>query len=104
MRGASLLGKELAIPAFEGVFRKRNAGITALLRAIVNQAVFANIEVARARAATPIVLEASRDIVLEAVHARKRALTQRHDLFENLRLTRSERLQLTVSIVNDADG
>ena len=59
-RGAAFFGEEFAVALLVGVFHERNAGIAALLRAIVDQAVFADVEVARAGAAAPVVFLAAR--------------------------------------------
>jgi hypothetical protein len=44
--GAALLGEELALEVFAGVLGERDAGEAALLRAVVDEAVFADVEVA----------------------------------------------------------
>ena len=56
---------------FEGVLGQRLAGVAALLRAVVHQAVLADVHVARAGAATPVVRLAVRDVVLEVIEARE---------------------------------
>ena len=68
---------------------ERNARIAALLRTIMHQAILADVEVARAGAAAPVVLLAARDVVLKSIDAREGLLFQRHDLFENFPLSRS---------------
>src|ERR1700678_4424189 len=90
--GTTFFREELTLTLFVGVFQQRNARVPSLLRTIVNQSVFANVQVARAGAATPIVFEAFCDVVLELIDARKRALFQRDDFFENLLFARSQRL------------
>ena len=75
-------------------FSERNARIAALLRAPVHQAVLADVEIARAGAAPPVVRLALGDIVLETVDAREAALAHGHDLFKNFDLARRQRFQL----------
>src|SRR5580704_18169596 len=99
---AALFGQEFAAAALGTVLRQRDAWISALLRAVVHQAILADIKVAGAGAATPIILFAGGNVVLKLIHARERLLAERHDLFENFALARSQRLKLTVAVVNQA--
>src|ERR1700733_1579203 len=69
----------------------------------MHEAVFADVEVAGARAAAPIILEAGGDIVLKAIDTREGALAERHDFFEDFALARAERLKLSIAVVEDAD-
>ena len=71
MRRAALFRQIFAPPLLVGVFRERDAGIAALLRAVVDQAILANVEVARPCAAAPVVLPPRRNVVLKTVHARE---------------------------------
>ena len=103
-RGAAFFGAEFALALLGRVFGERNAGISALLRAIMDQAVLADVEVARAGAAAPIVFAARGDVVLEAIDASEGALAERHDLFENFALALAERAELAVAIVQNAHG
>src|SRR5689334_21822539 len=66
-RRAPFLGVVLAIEVFHRVLIERNSGIATLLRAPMDQTVFANVEVTRAGATTPIVRFALRDAVLKPV-------------------------------------
>src|SRR6185437_7608483 len=91
-RSAAFFRQVFALPLFLGVFGERDAGVPALLRAIVDQAILANIEVTRPRAAAPVILSPCRDIVLKTVHARERPFSQRHDLLKNFLLPRAQRL------------
>src|SRR5208282_6686581 len=93
MRRAAFLGEEFALPPGLRVLIERNAGVAPLLRAVVHEAVFANVEVARPGAASPFVLAPRGDVVLESIHARERTLSERHDLFEDFLFTRAERLK-----------
>jgi hypothetical protein len=103
-RGAGFLGEELAMALFVSIFRERDAWVAALLGAIVDQAVLADVEVARTRAATPVVLAASGDIVLELVDAGERAFAERHDLLEDFLFAGTERLELAVTVVENANS
>ena len=69
MRRARFLGVELAAKIIHGVVHQRNAGVAALLRAPVNEAVFADIQVARSGSAAPLIGLAASDIVLELIEA-----------------------------------
>ena len=103
VRGAGFFRVELAMAALGAVLGERDAGIAALLGAVMNQTILANIEVARAGAAAPIVFAARGDIVLERIDTRERTLAEAHDFLENLALVRRKGLELAVAIVNDAD-
>ena len=66
--GAQLFAvRNSRLTSSRGVFGERHAGVAALLRAVVHQAVFADIEVARAGAAAPVVGPALGDGFLELV-------------------------------------
>src|SRR5262249_18413459 len=84
--------------------RQRFARIAALLGTVVYQAVFANVEIARAGAATPMVLAPLRNVVLEIVDARVAALLHRAHRGVNLALLVAQRLQLAAAIVDDPHG
>src|SRR5712664_3427192 len=58
---APFFGFVFALEIFHRVVFQRSAGITALLRAPVDQPVFADVEVARARTAAPFVWLSFRD-------------------------------------------
>src|SRR5450432_210060 len=103
-RCASLLGDKFTLALFVGVLQQRNSGITALLRTVMNQFVLANIQIARAGAATPIVFESLGYVELEFIDARERSFFQGDDLVENFLLARTERLQLAVVVVENSDG
>ena len=65
--GAAFGGEEFALDVGGGVVGEGNAGVAALLAAVVDEAVFANIEIARAGAAAPVVGAALGDGFLELV-------------------------------------
>ena len=52
---AGFLGEVLALDVSDSVIRQRDSRIAALLRAVVNQAVLADIEIAGAGSAAPVV-------------------------------------------------
>jgi hypothetical protein len=58
-RRARLLGAILVFKVLAGVFLEGNGGISALLRAVVNQPILADLEVAAADSAAPLVPEAA---------------------------------------------
>ena len=68
MRRAGLFCPIFAVDVVHGVLLEWNSRIAALLRAVVNQTVFANVKVTSPGAALPFVLDAVRDIVLKIVH------------------------------------
>ena len=69
MGRARFFGVELPAKIIHGVVHQRNAGIAALLRAPVNEAVFANIEIARSGSAAPLIGLTTSDVVLELIEA-----------------------------------
>src|SRR5271156_450000 len=87
-RGTGFFGEEFAVALLIGVFHDRNARIAALLRAVVDQAVFADVEIARACAAAPVVFPAARDVVLEFIYAREGLFFERDNFFENFLFAR----------------
>src|ERR1700722_17377008 len=101
-RRAAFFGQKFALALFIGVFEQRHTGIPALLRAVVHQTVFADVEVARAGAATPIVFETLGDIVLKFVDTGERALFERDDFFKDFLFSRPERFELSVVVVQDS--
>ena len=62
---ARLFGKVFALHVSERIFLEWNAGVTALLRTVVDEAVFADVEIARPRAASPLIGLAIGQLVLE---------------------------------------
>src|SRR5580658_10975255 len=104
MRRTAFFGEIFAAHVVASVSCERNPGIAALLGAIVHQPVFADVEIARAGAAAPIVRQALRDVVLEGVDAGEAALFHRLHFVIDAALFSAERLQLAATIVDDADG
>src|SRR5262245_59550998 len=110
VRRARLRRRELALDVLDGVVLQRNSRVAALLRAVVHEPLLADVEVARARAAAPVVRLAVGEVVLKAadagvqvLHDLARAADRRRDLVEHLALRRSERLQMSRSVVDDPD-
>ena len=73
-RGAALLRQKLALPLLIGIIFQWNARVPTLLRAIMNEAVLADIQIARTGPAPPVVLASLCNVVLEIVQARERFL------------------------------
>src|SRR5262249_673552 len=90
----------------ERVRGERYGRETALLRAVMREAVFANVEVAAACATMPLVRQTANQILLKLVVVieREEGLPPRiQDLVVDALLRRLERLQLAGMIMNDAD-
>ena len=104
MRGAGFFCQVFATDVGDGILLEGDSGIAALLRAVVDESVFANIEVARASAAAPLVGPSLRDVVLEGIDAREAALLHAFHLVVNGAFFVLERLNLALAVVNDADG
>src|ERR1039457_1984096 len=100
---AALLCHEFTLHIGGSVLLKRRAWISALLRAIVNQTFFADIKVTSAGATSPLVGLAVGDIVLEVIEARIILFLERLDLKKYGTLFIRKRLQLAVSVMNDAN-
>src|ERR1700685_593439 len=101
---ASFFRKKFAANVVARITGQRHARIPALLRAVMHQPVFANIEISRTGAASPLVGQALRNVVLKSVDARKAALLPRLHLVINAPLFLAQRLHLPAAIVYDADG
>src|SRR5581483_9307444 len=98
---ARLARIELAAQVLTGVVQERNARVAALLGAVMNEAVFADVQVASAGAASPVVGPAAGDVFLEAVEAGVGALAHAHDIDEQALLPLAERLKLAAVRVQD---
>jgi len=99
---AALRGEELALALVRGVSIERNSRMPALLRAIVDETIFADIEVAGSGAAPPVIIEAGGDIALKGVDAGEGTLSERHDFAEDFRFALAKGLKLPAAIVQDA--
>src|SRR5262245_53883535 len=91
------------LQVFAGVFFERDAREAALLRAIMDEAVFADVEVTRARAAAPVVRPGVSQVVLKLIQPSELLLTAPPQLFVHLFLDSAERFQLTVPVMNHAE-
>src|SRR5438067_1904919 len=80
---ASFFGEVLAADVVKAVSLKRHAGIAALLRAVVDQAVLAYIKIAGAGATSPVVGASIGDVLLEVIELRVVLLLELHDLLVN---------------------
>jgi len=78
------------------------SGIAALLGTIMHQPVLADIEIARAGTAAPVVRPAQGDVVLELIEASIAVLAQLLHLGENRLCFVVERTELTGAVMDDA--
>src|SRR5579883_2522626 len=101
---AGFLGYVLAANVFNGIVFKRLGGEAALLRAVMNQAILADVEIARTRPAAPVTRLAVGDALLEIIDTREMPLLERLHLQKDFAFARRKRAQLAVPVVNDADG
>src|SRR5271165_1406238 len=104
VRSTALFGEELAANVGDRVLLQRYGGIATLLRAVVHQSVFADVEVTRSGAAAPLVGPAVGNVVLEPVEARVMVLLELLHLQEDIALDLAQRLELSFAVMNDADG
>src|SRR5580698_6957199 len=102
MRSAGLLRIKLAAYIGPRVFLQRNGRISALLRAIMNQAILADVEVARSSATAPLIGTAQRDVVLESIHTGKAAFLQSFHLVVHALLLVIQGLHLPRTVVDDS--
>ena len=103
-RGARLGCAVGAADVLDGVRLKRNPGRSALLRAVVDESVLAhNIDIAGAGPAIPLVRPSRDEVVLEERHAAVSALGEGLHLLVDTPLGPVQRLELAVSVVDDAD-
>src|ERR1700716_3274506 len=104
MRRAGFFAEVLAADIVPGVGCERNRRITALLRAVMHQSVFADVEITGAGTAAPVVGQPLRDVVLKSVDSGKALLFKRLHLVVDVALFVAERLQLATAVVDDSDG
>jgi hypothetical protein len=102
VRRAGFFADILTAQVFSTILFQRNRRIAALLRAIVNQAVFANVQITGTGAAAPLVGTSLRNVVLKSVDAGEAALLERLHLVIDTLLFFPERLQLAGAVVNDS--
>src|SRR5262245_52495499 len=110
VRRAPLRGEELALDVVDGVRLEGDARNAALLRAVVDEAVLADVEIAGARAAPPVVGLAFGESFLEVCNPRievlehlPRPVDRGRHLVVDLALLRAEGLQQALAVVDDAD-
>src|SRR4051812_31772722 len=94
-RRTALGTRRFASQIFRRVVNERNAGPAALLRAVMHQPVFADIQKAAAGAAVPVIRQPSPDVFLKMIEMRKREQSgfEAPETFVGASLTRRERLQ-----------
>src|SRR5215831_3965973 len=110
VRRAPLGRQELALDVVDCVVLERDAGRAALLRAPVDESVLADIEIARAGTAAPLVRLAVgelflevRDAGVEILEDLQRAVDGRRHLVVHLAFHGTERLEQPLAVVDDAD-
>lgn len=104
-KGRAGLASVIFMPhVLPGVLLKGDGRVTALLRAVVDQAVLTDVQIAAAGAATPLPWNSTGDILLEPVEAGIRTLPQTHNLLENFLLLWAERLELSAVVMQNAHG
>src|SRR6185312_14946368 len=100
--GRARLGAAVLPPDVrDRVLGQRDTGMAALLRAVMHQAVFADVEVAAAGAALPAIGLGLGDVVLKLVEPREAALPQPLHLLIDGRFLGRERQQLAMAVVDD---
>src|SRR6185369_14567004 len=104
VRGAGLFGEVFATDIIARIVVERFGRIASLLRAIMHQPLLADIHVARARAALPIVGLAQRDGVLEITEPGEAAILHGLHLVIHATLAIAQRTKLAVAIVDDSHG
>jgi len=84
------------------VVLQRYGGVAALLRAIMNEAILANVEITRARAASPVIRITTRKILLEPVQSRVSTLAVVLDLAVDPLFEAIQRLHRAIAVVDDS--
>src|SRR5262245_61249486 len=93
--GARFFIIEFPLDILRGVIFEWNCRKTALLRAVMDKAVLADIEVSRACAAPPVMRPSIGQVILKFVEPRPALLAETLQLFVNPRLLRLERFELS---------
>ena len=101
---ARFLCQIFAANVFNRIFLERDGRVAALLRAVVHQPIFANIEIPCPSPAAPLVRLAQGNIVLEGIDAREAPLFERFHLVIHAALVVHKRLELAIAIMTVADG
>ena len=102
-RSAGFCCPEFPPDVIERVFGQRSAGITALLGTVVDEAVFADVQVPGPRAAVPVVWPSLGEILLEPVQAGISAAAVTANLTIDAFFPVGKRLQLTGTVVDDSE-
>src|SRR5881394_1724010 len=100
---ASLFRKVFTLDVGEGVFLKRNSGVTTLLRAIVDEAVLTDVQIARPREAFPVIRLAASQFFLEPVEAAVALFAIALDFAIDPFFTSIQGFHRTGAIVNNAE-
>ena len=105
-RRAALRCRRFAQYVLARVLLERNAWTSALLRAVVDEAIFADVKEPSACAAVPFVRESSDNIALEGIEVgeREEPSTKTQDAFIDGLLLRLHRAELTRAIMQNAHG
>src|SRR5260370_30800994 len=98
-----LLHQELTADVIYRVFQQRNSWNATLLRTVMHQAIFADIKIAGARAAAPIVGLAHGNVFLEFVEPRVAGAVHGFHLLIDRLLARGQGLELPNMVMNDAN-
>ena len=104
-KGSTTLNRiVLALKIDERILIQRNSRVATLLRAPVNQAIFADIQIPAPCVALPVVRDSASQVVLESVMPKKgeHRLVQLADLVENPPLMLAQRPHLPGAVVNHA--
>src|SRR5499433_2403677 len=100
---AWFFGVILMLQVFARVFFERNARKAALLRAVMDEAVFADVQITRPRAAAPVIRTAVSQVVLKLIQPSELLLAMMPQLFIDLFLDPAEGFQLAAPVVNHAE-
>lgn len=101
---AAFFGEEFSLDVGGLVFGERNARVAALLGAVVDQSKLADINIACASPAAPVVGLAVGDGFLEVIEARVAAARELTNLVPHGAFGFAEGLELARAVVDDADG
>src|SRR5262249_48377192 len=102
--GARFLGGIFPLDVGESILLERDAGIAALLGAVMDEAVFANVQIAGTGAASPIVRFAAGEIFLEPIQPAVAVLAIGPDFAIDAFLAAVQWFHRARAVVNDAEG
>jgi hypothetical protein len=91
-----------ALDVGERVVPERNAGIAALLRAVVNEALLANIQIPRPGSAVPVVRSSPGEVFLKPIKPAVAVFAVGFDFAINPFFASVQRLYRALAIVNDS--